>query len=245
LVAVSEALADSNQGGVFPMTKTLFLGAGAALALFGASPALAQSTTPEPTALVVKSDWGSVRAPQEGDNDLGVMSLSAYRAQYPDQGDAGFYAIQAENRRSCQETGEWIRESIAIMAEADGLSGEWVTLRQDLVSLGSDLNRAANLRTGTNVISTVLLCLLSAGNYCGAAVSGGVGNEIGSRSHLKQSQLNVRQSDLNARQSQTNLRATLLTMRMNIGWAKQMNWYCLKHHVDATIGTAPAPTAAW
>ena len=206
----------------------------------------------EPVIMVTRSQLtGGLRAPQQGDNDIGVISLSEFRAKYPEQGDAGFFAIQAENGGTCAETGEWIRESIAITAEAGELGEKWLVIRKDLAGLGEDLNKASRARTGGNVVSTILLCGLSLGLYCANAIIQNGAGEYQGQVNTKGAKINKRQSDLNARQSQLNLRATVLTMRMNIGFAKMTSWYCLRYHVDETIGAttytvgattyAPAP----
>jgi hypothetical protein len=208
----------------------------------GGLPHRQEAATPDvgPYGLVTRDALsGGVRAPHQGDNDLGVMSLAEFKAKFPNRGEAAFRDILNENREECAETGEWIRESISIMAEARNEDAELVSIRQDLVSLGEAQNHASWLRRGFGVISGALFCALGAGpKYCGAAVGSLLGSEAMGTASDKANKINRHQSDLNARQSRLQLRATLLTMRMNIGWAKMTSWYCNKYHVDATLGFA-------
>lgn len=235
------------------MFKKSFLGAGAALALMTSSSALAQVSDAgefggpaEPHIMAAKSDWGGVRAAHQGDNDIRGIPLSEYRRlntrmvdgvpTYTDPGDKGFYAILAENKATCEQTGDWIRESIEIQTQARALGLETVAVRDDLLELGNDLRNAAFIRTGGNVLGTAALCALSGGWYCGAAVLFGIGNEAQGQAHAKQARINRKQSLNSADLTILNTRAMILHTQMNIGWAKQVRWYCLAHHTDATIG---------
>ncbi len=230
------------------MSKTRYLGAGAALALITSAfalPATAQVVAGDERIMVTRSELtGGVRAPRQGDNDIGVMSLTDYTSRYPDKGEAGFRRIQAENRGACAQSGEWVRRSIGFIERAGQLSAENQIIRDKLVELGSAINRASWLRRGANVFTTVALCTVSGGWYCGGAVAAGLGNEATGTVYTKQSKLNKRQSLLNSEQSQLQLDMSVLNMEMSIGWAGMINDYCLLQHVDATIGPATTTSSA-
>ncbi len=211
------------------------------------SPAQASATVPaatrvrldpnEPSVMVTRSELtGGLRAPRQGDNDVGIMPISSFRAAGGT--DDEFAMISDENARACERSGGYILRATQQAATARELGGEWTTIREDLVDMGNQLNRASRIRTGSNVISTGLLCALSLGYYCGAAVLGGIGNEVTGRAHTRQSQLNVRQSDLNARQSQLNIDQMILFTDGMIGWSIMINDYCTTWQSDAIIAGA-------
>ncbi|MES2994837.1 MAG: hypothetical protein V4681_02305 [Patescibacteria group bacterium] len=224
------------------MSKTRYLGAGAALALITSAfalPATAQVAVGDERIIVTGSGLtGGVRAPRQGDNDIGVMGLDEYMSRYPTKGEAGFRLIQNENRSACAQSGEWIRRSIGFIERAGVLSAENQIIRNKLVKLGSDINRASWLRRGANVFTTAALCTVSGGWYCGGAVAAGLGNEATGSAYTKQSKLNRRQSLLNSDQSQLQLDMSVMNMEMSIGWAGMINDYCLLQHVDVTIGSS-------
>lgn len=231
------------------MTKKVILGAVASIALsLAATPAFAQDlglpvnsapvgqpTTPDDrTALVVRSDWGGYRVARQGDNDVALVTLDQYRAA--GHSDQDFEFAFRETQSACRDAGSWVRESIAIMTEAGVLDTEYVDLREELARLGAAQNRQSWIRRGFNIISGGLLCALSSGYYCGASVSSIIGGELQSTQHDRASGLNRRQSEINVDQSRLQLRATILTMRMNIGWANMIHGYCLDNYADQTLG---------
>jgi len=240
------------------MSSYKYMGAGVALLALLAQPshALAQAPAEKDTALVVKSEWGGVRAPRQGDNDIGVMPLSHYMQHYPyrdrttgevdrDKTVAAFRGLQLENRDACARTGSWIKRSIDFIGRADTLTGRNQDINNRLVALGDDLNNAARARTGANIISTVLLCTIRfvTTGYCGGVVAQGLSNQAQGMAYTKQSKLNREQSLLNSDQSQLQLDITLLNLDMSIGWAEMMTAYCLDKHTDATIGNTYAVTS--
>lgn len=233
------------------------LGAGVTLALvLAAAPAFAQrapghhdsgaqasasapASTDTRRAMVVRDEWsGGYRAPMQGDRGIGVAGLAEFMAA--GQTEADFNRAMDGTMLVCRETGGYVRESIAIMAEAGEIDGDLVTLAEDLARLGDAQNRVSWQRRGFTLLSTGLLCALSSGLYCGAAAASGLGNELSSSQHDRAMRHNNRASQINNRQSRLQLRATLLTMRMNIGWSKMIHGYCLQYHPDQTLGIASA-----
>jgi len=240
------------------MTKTQLLGAGTflAFAVFSTSASAQVLNSPSPMAqlnaataasqsapaptdtrrvMVVRDEWsGGYRAPISGDRGIGVASIGDFMAA--NQSEADFDRVFNNTEVVCSETGSFIRESIAIMAEAGTLDIDLVGLASELAALGSAQNRTSWIRRGFNVLSGGLLCTLGATNYCYGAVAAILGGEVGSTTHDRAMRLNRRASDINVSQSRLQLRATLLTMRMNIGWSKMVHGYCLQYHPDQTLG---------
>lgn len=236
------------------MTKTHLLGAGVTLALVltatGASAQVLNAPSPaeRPNAdatsapqadsrrvMVVRDEWsGGFRSPIAGDRGIGVASIADFMAA--NQTEADFDRVLQGNQGVCQETGSYIRESIAIMAEAGQIDADLVSLAEELVQLGDQQNRVSWWRRGLNVVSGVFLCALGSPKYCASALSSLAGSEISSTAHDRAMRHNRDASEINNRQSRLQLRATLLTMRMNIGWSKMIHGYCLQYHPEATLG---------
>lgn len=253
----------TNWKGSYPMRKLTNLLAGVALVSASISPTVAQAqiapgaqsgpvnaypaspaatpvaqAAPEQMIAVTRDHLtGGVRAVRPGDNDRGVISLEKYMLQYPEEGEAGFRAIQRENEESCTDTGGIVRESIAIAEEAREIDVDLGDLGPILVNLGRAQNRAAGLSTGMAVVSTAALCVLSLGFYCLAASAGGIGNIGQTSAHKKTQRVDRETRVINVRQSRLQIRAMLLTMRANIIWANAMQGYCLRHFPQQTLGT--------
>lgn len=232
------------------MTKKVILGAVASIALSlaagsafaqdlgvtGGTPITGQTVSGDTrTAMVVRSSWGGYRPARQGDNDVGIARIEDFVAagQTPEQFDRAVIETQS----ACRQTGEWVRESIAIIGAAGEIDAEYQGLATELARLGDAQNRTSWIRRGFSLLSTGLLCTLSGGLYCGAAASSAVGGEINSSQHDRAMRLNRRQSELNVDQARLQLRATILTMRMNIGWAGMIQGYCLQTQPDVTLGS--------
>lgn len=262
------------------MTKKLIvLAAGTALTV-SASPALAQMAPgatgasapmhhhdqrmppPSETALMTRDTMtGGYRAARQGDNDLAVISLSDYTRYYQnkfggsaEQARASFLSKRQESESACTLTGEFIRESIEIAAEAKSIDIELVDLTRILTKLGKQQNAAAGLQVGAQVVGTGLLCALSGGLYCAAAAAGGVSNVLGVGSHWNTQKVDRKMRFISVDQSRVQIRASLLTMRMNIAWAEMVHGYCLTAFPQQTTGVstvstsvsyAPASSGGW
>lgn len=245
--------------------KTSFFVTGVALVFAQISPAWAQMppggySHPDPEAASTAAEnrsqgpfvavtrdnvTGGLRSVQQGDNSRAVMDMTAFVADpyyqnRQSQAVADFNRIRGENQSGCAETGEWIRESIATASEAKEIGIELEDLNRILLDLGKAQNRASGLQMGATVVSTGLLCALSAGLYCAAAAATGLGNIFQTGAHKKTQKVDRAMRYVNIKQSQVQIRATLLTMRMNIGWAKTFHQYCLMVFPNDTIGSVPA-----
>lgn len=202
----------------------------------------------EPTVAVTRDTvTGGYRGPRQGDNSIGIMTLSEftkYRQAHPDEQSTTFDDIRTDNRSVCGRTGSWIREHLWIAAQVNDLGPETDSIRNDLVSLGRAENAAAWGRRGGEVVSTGLLCALSAGLYCGAAAANNLGNEFQGMAHDKAGRVNRHAGDLTQRENQVWLRAMLLNSEEGIAWAQEFHSYCLIVHPDATLGQASQDTGA-
>ena len=247
------------------MSKTMYLVGAGVLALTFLVPTVSSAqVVGERHVIATPSQFGGLRAARQGDNDVRGFDLAEYRKYNADHGitdpgDSRFYAMENESRGACKQSGSWIATSLILkkrradlVGRLPGLVDSNDAIYNDLVALGTSLDRAANARTGFTVIGTGLLCAIPGVNllYCGGAAANGVNSEIGSRSHKKQSKLNRRQSilgsdivDLDLETRKLDFDSRDLDLDMRIGWSMMIAGYCETHQPDAYIEGAKSATA--
>jgi|GEM_PF-5132939 len=178
---------------------------------------------------------GGLRAPREGDNSLGIMSLTDFDRAYPGQ-RGHFDAMVRDNEQSCSVYGELIREATVIMGGLQELSPRIQALPAMLAELAEEQNSASRQRTGANVIATGLLCVVSFGWYCGGAVAQGYGNHVMGQAHDETWRVDRETRGLDADQRYWHNEAMLWNMRASIMWAGTYQDYCLRTQAGATLG---------
>ena len=207
----------------------------------GAQSASMPSTSPPRSAIVTRDTLtGRLRSPHPGEHSFGVISPEEFARMYPDAKPGEFESIRGQDAEECAETGENVREAISILAETREMMPELQSLRDDIAKLGGAQNRASLGQVGTAVVSTGLLCALSAGLYCAAAGAAGLGNILGIGSHRKTQKIDRRARDIDARTRILDNRTRVLDIRERLTWEKRMHPLCIALFPRETTGIAPA-----
>jgi hypothetical protein len=198
----------------------------------------AQRIDPTTAAIVTRDDLtGQLRAPHNGEHSFGIISPEEFARAYPDAPPGTFESIREQDKEECAEVGSDVRELISILGETQEMMPELEQLRIDVAKLGGAQNKASLGQVGTTVVSTGLLCALSAGLYCAAAAVGGVGGLLGIGSHHKTEKLDRRTRDIDVRTRILDNRTRVLDLRQRFSWEKRMHPACIAIFPRETTGT--------
>lgn len=173
--------------------------------------------------------------------DSPVMDHATYIRYYPQMGERGYQKTADSNKSLCDEG----RQDFAGMQNLDMLftssDDEYKVLNDIYDHLPSEVKLHTRVMQGTQAIQAGLLCLLSAGLYCIAAVAGNVGNIFTAESNLDLQLDNIKLSIANIKVTRLNIWSNRLTLRLDGMWLKRFMPFCKMMGYDTPSGLSPTP----